>query len=452
MNRALAIVAIATVLPALAGCADDETTAPPAIDACLLDPAEVETLGNGDHLIAVELSGGESDSVWIHVASPDGDGPFPVVVIGGDQSANSFANCRPAEVPGFDVQLGTDLASLGFLSIQVGFRNEGDAAPGVGTLRLRDHHMHDARAMLAAARWGRAKHGKGGAAIAMVGHGRGTWPAFWSVTPHPELQSLQECLDVKTLVLSGDSANHVSAAKGLDDRWQAAMGDAAVYLQVVTEIAALNLIDHTRAIGKPEVSYADATGGEIGVRLGSHLKGTGINLLRVMVFDPADTLVCNGLDDRPPSCDPSCVAATAVSQSWGTTEFSDLTYWFEQPTMNAIAWWSPPAQVEPTEQQTTGNPWLAAMVSGSPVYSAEGPLLTGRAIHLLAQSDSRFRPEAQSLLIDKLGALGAAAVEAPVITADFMGAVCGDADYFLVARPQCGWEQTIAELNSAFGL
>jgi hypothetical protein len=424
--------------------------------------------GDGDHQIEVTMPDGSVESVWIHAVSPPGDGPFPVVIFAPGQDNYHAVNCSPDGTPPFDTGVAQSLAGLGYLTVMVGFRNHGAGAPGLGTLRLRDHYIYDARAFLAAAQWARLEHGKGTRNMAFIGHGLGTLPAMWAATKLTGLEDLQSCVAPRTMILAGGSANLVDWGNVTDEYFQITDPNIRlrVSLQGIESLMLMALSGHMRALGMAGETYAvkdiplndvsigplfDALFEDLTVSAGQTNPplGGGMELLRVLGFNGPETAAigCSSVQGLPPLCTLDCAEGAArLYVNFQEELFFDLSRWATAHGIGSIGWWEPPAKTTPVDSDMGTSVLLRAQHDASPAYAATG-LSTKRALHLLAPGDPNNRPEAQQVLVDKLSSLGAA-VNAPAI-ADAMGGMCVHESYFDPARGGCGWTHLLTELGEA---
>jgi hypothetical protein len=403
--------------------------------------------GDGAHRISVPLSGGAVDDVWIYAASPPGaTGPLPVVVYGHGLN-NELANCAPDAGPGGIDSFGAhafgspgiadSLAKAGYLGVTVLYRNKGDGAPGLGVLRPRDHFVRDARALLAAARWARDRHGRGSERVAFVGHSMGTWPAFWAATNRDDLADLQSGLDIRTVILQAETANHITnisqpeCSQGKQPRLGPYWG--------VTFIAALS----------PDgvITAGDLAGdGPVANLFAASYTELGLDVLKTAFFSPADTEIegCAELAGLPPSCDRRCVFAT-VKKLYGGDPLPPAEDLYRGPLVDADAALCVLGAAAADPGPQPDDPFIAIMRSTSPAYAAEG-LLTGRALPLLARGDDHYDEAALRRFTDKLAGLGARVPDPPLD----LGTECAHGTYWSTAKPQCGLDATLAELTAAF--
>jgi hypothetical protein len=403
--------------------------------------------GDGAHRISVPLPGGGVDEVWIYAASPPGEAARLPVVVYGHGLNNELANCAPDAGPGGIDSFGAHsfgsprmadvLAGAGYLGVTVLYRNKGNGAPGVGVLRPRDHYVRDARALLAAARWARDRHGRGSGRVAFVGHSMGTWPAFWAVTNRVDLADLQVGLDIRTVVLQAETANHITNVSQPECS-QGKQPNLGPYWGV-TFIAAQSPDGVLRA--------GDLTGdGPVAALFAASYTELGLELLRTAFFTPADVDIegCAELAGLPPSCDNRCVFET-VKRRYGGDPLPPAKDLYRRPLLEADQALCDLGADAADPGAELGNPFLAVMRNTSPAYAAEG-LVTGRALPLLARGDEHYDEAALRRLTDKLAALGAEVPDPPL----HLGTECSHGSYWSTDKPQCGLDATLAELVAAF--
>jgi hypothetical protein len=404
------------------------------------------------HRLEVPLPGGANEAIWIYAAAPAAGDGLPVVVFGHGQGPASLLNCAPDRPPSdtdaLEARAFADaLAREGYLAVAVYYRNRGDTAPGLGALRPRDHHVLDARAFLAAARWARDHHGQGSPRAALVGTSMGSFPALWAAAPLPELADLQEGLELVTSIPSAMLGNHIAntgrGAGQLDDDDPVVRAGAiamAAYAAVTTRAADRFVLEVT-PITVESAGLADG------------LTAAGAVLFdRLFLAPPPAVPECDGLTDVPTPCDPACFAATftALGAELGVTTLV-AEDWLTADTLAAIRYWDPPTAVDPGPD--SGNELLDLQRAISPAYALQGPLRVPRLLPLVSLGDHVVTSQVQGgnqagdLFLARLQATGVSLPDPiPVIEHSF----CGHADYHLPTRPACGWSLILDELAAAF--
>ncbi len=412
-------------------------------------PATLETFAR---LSVAQPTG--TDELWVAATAPEGSGPLPVVVFARGKGLKDLTNCAPLSGPR-DAALARDtrqraqaLARLGYLAVAVAYRNVGDGAPSGDAFKPRDEDVLDARAVLAAAQWARSEHPRGSGRVAFIGTSMGTWPALWAASTRPELAELQGQLDVRSVVLTGESASHLSnaapdaAALGSTNESERAVGLMGLVLRAVVTAA--------RVARLSEVRDADFQApGVFRERLEAWLTPRGLALGRALLTRPPPSAAARCAAERAAgtsaSCSTDCAGAVLeAALPPGATSLGPSTDWVTSVTLEAFGFYQPP-RVDPGA--APANPLLAALRSGSPALAVEG-LLTHRALSLLSQEDPHADDAAQQQLIRTLRALGATTPDAPQLTTDTRGA-CGHEDYHDPAR-RCGFQLIQAELAEAF--
>lgn len=410
--------------------------------------------GDGFHCIEIPQAG-FTDRVWIKAVSPPGDGPFPVVVHGKGQGGVSSTNCHPDGYPNIEPAFVDDLVGRGYLVITIGYRHDGAGISVTEPLRYRDHYVFDARAFLAAAQWGRQSHGKGESKVAFIGGSMGTWPATWAVSHDERLIDLQAGLDVRTVVLAAESANHLANYADLTERW--ATGTVAGRAEVVGSVAVISLRAHATDLGLEEIYLADLTTGPLAERLAVDLTPLAIEFLEAVRFQLADPGLegCSNLAGRLSACSSACASASALKfaeeRALDATIFDSPANWVKSSANETISFWEPPARTVPDAEDLAANSLLRAVTEQSPAYSAQGPLLTQRVLHLLSTQDSHWSAEARALLGDKLMELGVQTLTTPDISTDGLqpDTACTHMNYEIPERPACGYGAIVEELATA---
>jgi len=433
---------------------------------------EANIFGDGPHLInvpqRVQTSDGAVyqfiDNVWIDVHSdPEGeDRRLPIVVIGPGAGRSDWGNCYPDRSPIFSGDT-TNLARLGYVAIYVGYRIHGAGAPRVGTLKLRDHWILDARSLLAAAQWGRTCHQKGGQQVAFVGFSMGTWPAYWAVSENKDLTGLQTCLDIRTVVLAGEFANYFSRSRtqplnleNWNDNWS--LGEK---LTKITRngYRVLEAFSAPALSQLPQIQYKDLTSGDLGRNLRTVLEPPAIELMKATLFEEADKHLdgCYELHNKPPVCGERCFHSTLQKFAVGLEDPTEpgkecskpeeKCFWVKPEYNQAAKDWG---AVCPTKDER-GNLLVDAWYKESPTCSATGPLKIERALALASHNDKFYNPCALNQLARSLQNRGIPKdnLECPQISEDH-GFRCGHFDYFKPDLPGCGWEYVTKALMAAF--
>ena len=406
------------------------------------DAASSGAQGDGLHRILVPLGGDDSDEIWIYAASPSVGDQLPVLVYGHGLNGE-VVNCAPdagsdlgswgARALGSPAEVDR-YAEAGYLAVGVLYRNKGDGAPGTGRLRLRDHYLRDARALLAAARWARDHHGRGSERIALIGSSMGTWPAFWAASDLPELADAQQGLDIRTIILYAETANHITnvSHRGCTP------GESLIG-------AYWGLTFIGAAAPQHEISAADIRDGAVGQVVAQGFTELGVDALETLYFEPADPSIagCAPLDGLPPTCSTDCLHNTGLVL-WGGS-IPPAVDRYRAPILEADAALCSLGPEARDPGLNTGNPFLDVMRATSPVYAATG-LRTTRALPLLARGDSHYHQAGLARLTASLSALGASVPEPPI---DY-GPQCGHQDYFDESLPHCGRDRILVELEAAF--
>lgn len=401
--------------------------------------------------ILVPMPDGD-ERMWIYAASPEGDGPYPVVVFAHGQGPGNIVNCSPHGVPDdVDVassqRIADSLAEAGYVAVSVYYRNRGDTAPGVGTLRPRDHFVADARGVLAAAHWASETHGRGSQRVALLGASMGSFVVTWAVAPLPELADLQTGLDIRTVIPNAMLGNHIANT-----------GRNAYLLDATdppTRVAAIALAAFA------SVSYRAAFAGAGTITeasLDDPAIGGGLTPLGRELFAdaflraPQAVAGCDGLADQPPVCAGACASATFASTfarlGIGTVDAAD---WLAPETLEAIRYWNPPVAVDPG--MGTGNALLAAQRAMSPAYALNGPLASPRLLPLVSVGDTAVTAQLQGgnnaadIYVARLRATGVWVPDPVPVVTDM---TCGHGDYHDPGRPTCGWAIVAAELSASF--
>lgn len=428
-------------------------------DRCAPPRCEDNILGDGPHLINVpqRVEKFKSihhfiDNIWIDVHSdPRLRGPLPIVVIGPGAGRIDWANCYPDGIP-MSSGVTLNLAQAGFLAIYVGYRIHGVGAPRVGTLKLRDHSTLDARSLLAAAQWGRTCHEKGGQQVAFIGFSMGTWPAYWSVSENKDLSDLQTDLDIRTIVLAGESANYFSKSR------TQSLGDWKDWhlIEKLTRTVR-NGYRVLEAFGAPDwshlaqIQYQDLTSGDLGSNLQKIIRRPTIELVGATIFEEANKSLdgCYEFHEKPPICGDRCFHSTLqnFAARRDLKHLENKKFWVTDEYNAAVQEWE---ALCPAKSELT-NPLVRAWYEESPVCSATQKLKTKRALLLLSDHDKYHDPAAREQLGRSLQDRGIKQdkLECPEISkAD--GFRCGHFDYFKPDLPGCGWDYVTKELKAAF--
>lgn len=407
--------------------------------------------GDGYHQIVVPQPDGSSDAMTIYAVAPNpethGDGPFPVIIYGHGQNYRSVANCSPdSATSAVDEARMQPLAEAGYLAIAVQYRNRGAGAPSVGSIRLREHWILDARGLLAAAQWARDEHGKGTGEVAFIGTSMGTWPAFWAASGDPTLADLQSGLAVRTVVMAAESANHFANTSGHYADVVAA-GTPEANLQAVVTGGGFVTTIGAAWLGMTQVDVTDLAAGEaLGDWIRLHLTEAGVELTSALFFEEPPAGVSCGASyiDKPPVCSDACIGMSYEAMYGAIADFGPLTDFFTPAGVDAFTFWQPElGQLDPGTGVT--NELMLAMRAGSPAYAAPS-LLAPRALSLLNEADGHYDPDARQVLLDKLASLGVSPVGAPSNSLSH----CGHMTYLDATKPECGLDVLLPELAAAF--
>lgn len=417
---------------------------------CGADGGPVDPPSLPSTLEVLTLDGG-SERVWIHVARPEGPGPFPVVIYGHGQGGGNIVNCTPDRPPDDDdsragSRFSDALAARGYLAIAVFYRNRGAGIPAIGELRGRDHYILDARAFLAAAQLAHRSL-DGEERVALIGASMGSFPATWATASLPELADLQDGLEIVTSIPTAMLGNHI----GNTGRNKALL--AATDLDVrrfSIALAGLASVDARAAVALDTSLTPDDLASPA---LAGGLTPAGAELVRRVFVDAPDTSLagCSGLT-TPAACSSACALSTfsavAAARSLGGVTPSD---WLTPDTLDAIGYWAPPNAIDPGA--ATPNAMLRAQRAISPAYSLAGPLRTARMLPLLSVGDRVVTDQlAQSNApADQyLARLRSTGVTVPDPVPLVQDATCGHGDYIDPSRPGCGWSLILDELSAAF--
>ena len=401
-------------------------------------------------LTVPHLDGGATDE-WAYLARPADGAPAPIVVIAHGQGVEHIVNCWPREVPhDFTVNesaaLALALARQGYVAVAVSYRNAGQGAPSGESARLRDLDHRDARTVLAAAELARSR-GHGTAEVAYVGFSNGTFPALWSALPRPELADLQAALQVKTVVLAGHTVNAVANIGRTSAFFSATDKTSRQQALVLGALSALTTVATALELDEVDASTFTPTTAP-GAALAELLTDDGVQALKSIAFTRADTRVagCSALADKPVICDGTCLANTMAASA----DPGAITKYLRAPVIDACTFWN--AETAPDPGLDTPNPLLRVARRISPPYSAQGSLLTPRALLLFSSNDNvtnAHGARAREALASKLRALGATVAVPEGLGRDASGP-CQHGDYGKELRA-CGYQHLLAELRSAFG-
>ena len=440
------------------------------IDFCDTNIYTGDSSDDGEHCILVTQEDGSQDHIWLSALAPTGMGPFPVVIYAKGQGLSTLMNCSPNAPPNVKQDI-ANLVNEGYLVIAISYRNAGPNADTENRFYYRDHALYDARAILAAAQWAIQHHGKATNQIALLGESMGTWPAFWASTKHPSLSDVQTGLNLQSLILTGESANHlanIATVLGgpILDIWQQSDTLSQFKLAVAMAITSMSY----RAFNNQQFSLTlnDITSGsELHNDLQEDLQAIAIDLLPPIVFNGADTTLpqCANLSGLSPLCNEQCLAATGLDffnqrNLDPSTILANPDNWLKSPLKQALTWWprsnslpvDPWSTLSPPDSLRLTNPVIKGLVDGSPVYSATDSLISQRAQHLLSTHDSHFDIAARYLLSSndgQLARLGATNISVPFIETDG-GQMCEHKDYLNAQKPNCGLYEILNELNTAF--
>jgi pimeloyl-ACP methyl ester carboxylesterase len=384
--------------------------------------------------------------MWIYAASnrANAGANLPVVIFGHGQGPQTIANCDPDGKPTSPVVApATDfvdtLGQQGYLGIAVFYRNTGDGAPRYDTSKLRDGYVFDARAFLAAARWGRDHHGAGSERVALIGSSFGTNAMFWAVANHPGVTDLQTGLHIATITFAGHTAN------GLVSRSFPAMTTSAS-ADIRAGAFLLGAIGVAQATASADGAEALTAAG-LATTSGRYLTAQGRALVTQVLVnapDPAKTQCANLTEVA--MCKPICLAATYEALVAPKTDPGQLTDWLSPDAAAATLY--DPSGGDPGP--TPSNPVLKLFRDQSPTLAATGPIVVKRALLLLSDQDDVIvdqTPQGPATLKAKLDSLSVPWT-APKINSDAVG-TCEHDSYFEPQR-NCGFAQLLDELRQAF--
>jgi hypothetical protein len=402
------------------------------------------TCGNGlvcaNATITVEQADGSFDDVQVYAVHPTGATDLGIVVYAHGQGPGGVANCSP-DADRYTTPVARVLGASGHLAVAVHYRNAGDGAPGAGTLRQRDHHVRDARALLAAAHAARESFPDVASdRVALVGSSMGTWPALWAVSADPDLADLQETLDLRTTIVHGETGNHLANASrrcGLD---VSTSREARLRFIVGAGLAVLR--NETITLGLSEVTTTDLEAGQpLGDAMRLSLTDRGVAAISASFLEAADPSIpeCAAVAGLPAECDERCVLATFLRRFGDAADPNDF---LRALAREAVCAFTPE---RPDPGLDTGNRIITQQRMYSPAYSAVGPARVRRALSLLSEGDAHHNPAAQELLLSHLEALGIATPN----PAPNPGPDCAHDDYEDFGRPHCGLDLIEAELEAA---
>lgn len=408
--------------------------------------ATTSNAGDGWHRIPVALASGNSDEMWIYAASNRATpgASLPVVVFGHGQGPLTIANCDPDGKPASGVvapamDFVDALGQQGYLGIAIFYRSTGDGAPRFGTTKLRDGYFLDARAFLAAARWGRDRHGAGSDRVGLIGSSFGTNAILWAVANHPSVNDLQAGLQIATIVFGGHTANGL-VSRTFPPLAQSPSADARAGAFL---IGAIGVAQATASADRAETLTADGLAGTTG----RYLTERGQALVTRMVVNAPDPALpaCANLNEAA-MCQSTCLAATYQALVAPQTDPGQLTDWLSPEAAEATLY--DPSGGDPGPTPT--NPVLKLFREQSPALAAEGPVAVKRALLLLSEQDDVIvdqTPQGPATLKAKLDSLSVTWT-APQITADATGTCEHDA-YFEPER-NCGFALVLEELRQVF--
>lgn len=440
------VAAAGSTLALLVACMPAAPMPPPGS----LPPDAGALVADGYTRIEVPLGNGATEPMWLFAASPAGPGPFPVVVYGhGQGPTNVLPECLASAAPPThvdvapSVEIARALAQAGYLGVAVFYRGFG-APQTPGRWSVRDHAVLDARSMLAAARWARDSHGKGSARVAFMGNSMGSFPATWAVSGHPALADLQAGLDLRGAVASGMLGNHLANSspqfRAIDDASGPANNRVAAIALFTLTLASLRATE--AGSSALELSTVD--------RFVTDLTPAGRELLVATFLAPPPAIpACASVPVA--ACASGCanaVIADVFARRAGTAiRASD---WFTAETLSAFSYWSPPTRIDPG---ATSNTLLARLRALSPAYALPGPVLGAVFLPLVSTADHTLPAQTGStnavgeLYLARLRSVGAKPPEpVPVV----MAPRCDHGDYYLPARPECGWSAVQSALGAAF--
>jgi len=427
------------------------------IESLSCSQIESENLGDGKHYIDVVHLNGEVDRVGIHVASPPGEGPFPVVIYAPGAGQKNFANCSPDRIVGAPPGL-SGLLELGYLVIKINHRNSGSFAPKVGEVRPRDHYLRDSRLILTAAEWARTKHGKGSDQIALIGSSFGTWNVFWAALNDFGQSDLQQCLNIKTVVMVGESAYHPANDKKVSEAWLP--GNLESRILSVLSAYVLSLYGIARDLNLYSIKNSDLYTGILAERMSEHFTDESRDLIAEVLFKGIDPSIpsCSGLSgDVPPMCDPDCLADTGSKYFIDkgldiklAFDIGNIDFWLKPTAQEYFTFWDPPQFQIPTLEVRENNELLQIAYQTSPVTGYQGNFISNRVLHLLSENDAHYRVESAAMLFDSLSSLNVPVIRQPTVSVDAVGQPCEHGEYLDPLRPKCGFEIIVNELEEAF--
>lgn len=408
------------------------------------------SLHPGTQKIEVTRPDGTRDPMWIHVEVPQqGTGPSPVVIYAHGQGAGNFINCEPNTPPSdSDAETGKviarAMAARGYIGISVFYRNRGEGVPGFGELRARDSYVFDARSILGAAQWARARGASN--KVALVGISMGSFAVTWATAPLPELADVQAGLDIRTMMPGAMLGNHIANAARSAPRLSDP--DVAVRAQTILLVGYSSLAFRATALGKANITARDLV-----PPITDGLTPRGVTMVRKLLIDAADPALtgCQKLPGIAPACGGACMisAFTEIGKAEGLTELK-ASDWLTAETIQAASYWAPPTAIDPGEGTSV---LLTAMRKPSPAYTLVGPLKTKRILPLLSSGDAVITSQTIGgsqgavLYLEKLKEAGAYLPSpVPIINDN----TCGHGDYVDEARPQCGFALVVSELAAAF--
>lgn len=376
------------------------------------------------------------DSEWLYIAhGPPG---APIVVIAHGQGTEHVVNCWPDEVPHDAtvkqaVGLADHLAAEGFTAVAIMYRNEGMGQPALPALRVRDTYLHDAAAVIEAAKAVRT----GREPVAFVGHSNGTYAAWWAATDRAELAN---DLDIRTVILAGHTAN--ALANLVSARALFAGTDKLAHQEAITGgvlLAVGSAITAAHASDLAAMSLDD--GSPVALQLAPLVSAKGIAAFRAAFVTSVQAANGSCRAGVPATCDGGCLQA----QFAAANDPGPATDYVSQVVVDAINFWDPDA---PSDPGVAINPIVEVGRNISPPFYA-GHVLAPRALVLYSAKDHVIVPHGQATREFTLAALRTqdATVASPPIATDAHG-ICEHGDYWDPTRA-CGYAEIVAELHAA---
>ncbi len=411
---------------------------------------------DGFQRISVSQSTG-TETFWIYASSPDGQGPFPVVVYAHGQGGSNVVNCEVDGVPSHidvapSIAIADNLAAEGYVGVSVFYRNQGSGSPAAGAFRFRDHHVFDTRSLLQAARWASETHGKGSASVAFLGHSMGTYSTFFAGTANPAWSDLQSGLDIRLVGISGMLMNHISNVYGNLFKLLSSDDDVKRSQGILGAAVAFPAL-HAAELGLGEIDSSSLSDGSaLRQRMEGKLATTTLDLFSDLAISSAASLglaACTSTT-LSASCNSDCAASVIASAFEGHTNPVVVKDWLGQDVINAIAFWNPDNPADPASAAADST--LGLMRDLSPIY-VNHTMVTPRVLPLISAGDHTLPPQGQPAvdrMLDTLVNLGVTELsQVPVLDSDGQGA-CEHGDYYLPARPDCGWDAITEALQVVF--